>query len=614
MRRCPGLILAAVLAGALAALAAPASPASAHAYLAASSPADGSVLQRAPELVTLSFTEAVELSATRIQIVDGDGQRYAPTSMTLRHTSADDAASAGDTEAPVDVVLGLPNLPPNVYHVTWRTLSSDDLHTTNGNLVFGVQRTVRAAAGAPRPAGPAPLETALRWLGLLGACLLVGGAALALLTGAATDVRRRLLRVAAGGGALAMVAAPALLTAQLYAGRTGGGRLLLNEVFNTRWLAYELGQAVLTTAVLIARTRGRRGIAIGVPAALAVAYTAALLGHASGASLALRTVTAVHLLAAGGWAGSVVAGAVALVPLLRASSPRGPAVTVLLRSFAVLAAGCLALLAVTGLLMAGNQIATVDALITSPYGLLLIAKLTAVGIAGLLGLRTARRLRTARGIDHSPTLARGLITEAAVLVVALGLAAAMASAGPARGPRYEAVAVKPTSQASGQVADLVDAVTVRPNLPGRNVITVAINETRRPAVSPIGGVSIVLHGPDGQQTVHPVSRTSDGLWSVATDDIRSPGAWQISVTVLRAGLPAVTDTHPWGVAGGGRPVVSAATLRPAATVLALLLTVGFLGAAALWQRRRRLLSVSRPAWAEHPAGIHRRSSVRVEAP
>jgi copper transport protein len=253
-------------------------------------------------------------------------------------------------------------------------------------------------------------------------------------------------------------------------------------------------------------------------------------------------------------------------------------------------------LAVTGLLMMGDQVATVDALLTTPYGLLLLLKIAAVAVAGLLGLRTARRLR----VGAVPV--RGLIAEATALVAVLGLAGALASAGPARGPRFDAgPAVTIMPQVSGQAADLVDTVAIRPNVPGRNVVTITIADTRRPALAPIGGVSVILRAPDGTQTVHPVTRAPDGSWAVSTDDIRSAGTWKVSVTVLREGLPAVTDAHDWGVAGsatGADPLVSSAPLRPLLSVLALVVAVGGLVGAVLWYRRRRRATgapVARPA-------------------
>ncbi|MBM0229931.1 copper resistance protein CopC, partial [Micromonospora sp. ATA51] len=151
-------------------------PAQAHAYLARSAPADGAVLDRAPETLTLSFTEHVELSAARITLTDGDGRQWAVTRLVLRDADGAPAAEDADSEEPVTLVAGLPALPANTYHISWRTLSSDDLHTTSGTLVFGVGRQV-TAAGTAGPVAPGPRETVARALGLLGLAVLLGGAA-----------------------------------------------------------------------------------------------------------------------------------------------------------------------------------------------------------------------------------------------------------------------------------------------------------------------------------------------------------------------------------------------------------------------------------------------------
>jgi copper transport protein len=322
---------------------------------------------------------------------------------------------------------------------------------------------------------------------------------------------------------------------------------------------------------------------LGGAGAVAAGVGTALLGHRAGT--ANLVVSSVHVLAAGAWAGGVLAAAFTFVPALRSGAGRAAQVAVLLRAFAALAVAAVVSLAVTGLLMTGAQVSTVDALLTTPYGLLLSAKVAAVGVAGALGLRTARRLRGAGALP-----VRGLVAEAIVLAVVLGLAGALASAGPARGPRFDAAAaVTITPQVSGQAADLVDTVAIRPNVPGRNVITIAIADTRRPALAPIGGVSVVLRAPDGTQTVHPVTRAPDGSWAVSTDDIRTAGRWRVSVTVLREGLPPVTDAHDWGVAGAGTgtAVVSSARLEPALTVLALVVAAGGAVWAAWWYRRQR---------------------------
>ncbi|MEU2609987.1 copper resistance CopC family protein [Micromonospora sp. NPDC007271] len=642
MRRL-GRLLAALAVVGLTVLVGPA-PAQAHAYLLRSAPADGAVLDRAPETLTLAFTEHVELSAARISLVDGDGRPWAVTGLALRGADGVPGADAG-AEEPVTLVAGLPALPPNTYHVAWRTLSSDDLHTTSGTLVFGVGRQV-TAEGAARPVGPGPRETTARAIGLLGLAVLIGGAALALLHAAgarrprraggdlgespsATNgnssrssadlaLRRRLLLVAGYAGVVALLAAPLQLAIQLSA--AGGRRwwLLADQLTSGRWLLREAGTALLLAAVLAAArrlgpgrpavardlgpvrpaarplepgtpaavrdlgpgtpaaardeaVRGARGtLVVGLLGALAAAAGTALLGHPMGGPPRTALVGGAHVLAAGGWAGALLAGALALLPVVRRAADRGAEARALLRAFAPLAVGCLTLLLLTGLLLTGPQVATVDALLGSPYGLLLLAKVAAVGGAGLLGARTARRLRRA----ELPR--RGLLAEAGLLAGVLGLAGALAAAGPARGPAFPvAAAGRSVPQVSGQVADLVDTVAVRPNRPGRNVVSISIGDTRRPAPGPVTGVSLLLTGPNGERVVRPVTRTADG-WVVAVDDIRSAGQWRIGVTVLRDGLPPVSDTHPWLVpAGPAAPVrVSAAPLRPAldrtAAVLALL--------------------------------------------
>ena len=137
--------LAAVLAAALlAVLVGPVPGAQAHAFLARSNPADGQVLAAAPAQLRLDFSESVVLAATEIDVVDGSGRHMTPTRLTLVAQGDQDAADASagpDTEEPVEVVAALPALGRGSYRVSWRTLSSDDLHRTSGVLVFGVGQT-----------------------------------------------------------------------------------------------------------------------------------------------------------------------------------------------------------------------------------------------------------------------------------------------------------------------------------------------------------------------------------------------------------------------------------------------------------------------------------------
>src|SRR3982074_2405817 len=104
----------------VATLAAPAT-ALAHANLERAEPASGTQLDQSPRQLQQFFSEAVDSSFSRVQILNA--QR--------------DAVDRGDSHvaqnAPRSLVVALPDqLPNGVYTVSWRTLSAVDGHTVNG--------------------------------------------------------------------------------------------------------------------------------------------------------------------------------------------------------------------------------------------------------------------------------------------------------------------------------------------------------------------------------------------------------------------------------------------------------------------------------------------------
>src|SRR6185369_17246658 len=97
-------------------------------------------------------------------------------------------------------------------------------------------------------------------------------------------------------------------------------------------------------------------------------------------------------LAAGIWVGGLLALALAIVPLLRAGPEQMALAWVILRRFGALAAASLAALLITGLFMSGQQVASLDALLTTLYGRALLLKLGLVAAIVLIGLRNAASL------------------------------------------------------------------------------------------------------------------------------------------------------------------------------------------------------------------------------
>jgi len=554
----------------------PATPASAHAFLSDSNPADGAVLTTAPDALRLAFSESVVISATHIDVVDSDGTHYPVSNVHLV------GADSGSTEDPVQVVATLPRLPRSAYRVSWQTLSSDDLHRTSGLLVFGIGRPV-TAAGQREPA-PRLDESSLRWLLFLCLSFSLGGLlAVRLLrrSGADDAAGRRCARLSAFGAAVGALCAVALLVDQ-YAASGSSVVNLLRGSYGARWLVREIGFVSLIGAALMSSPKPRVAMAVGGAACACIG--SALLGH-SGAGTAVASTRVVadgtHLAAAATWAGALLVLVAVGFPLWRKGKVSSDDVRAVLRRFGVYAAACVSIIVVTGVYLASDVVGSVDAALLTTYGRTLLIKVAVVTAAGGLGLLNHRRLRS-RGPAGVP--GRTVVAEALAAALVLGLAALLTSGQPAREPQFVASprpATVPVLTAA--VDDLQQALAIRPNRPGRNVVTVSVFDTRRPAPAPIRRVLVSMIGLDGRRT-GPLAaeRLADGRWSVA-GDVTAPGRLGVEVTVLRAGLPEATHVYRWTV-GGTRSVTRPATvstapigdrLRLLAILLAAMLALGW---------------------------------------
>lgn len=580
------------------ALAGPAPAAQAHAFLAASNPADGQVLAAGPGQLRLDFSESVVLGATRIDIVDGTGRHIEATGLRLvRH------GDVGDTELPVEVVADLPTLAHSSYRVSWETLSSDDLHPTSGVLVFGVGQPV-TAGGLVEPS-PSLIEAGLRWLILLGLSLSLGGAlAIRLLrrAGGAEAGRaiHRAQRLSARGAILGSGAALVLLVSQLVVG--GAGATLLWSSYGVRWGLREAGLLLLvSSATAWARTlrtmTSRLLLAVG--AALACGGTA-LLGH-SGAGAApniTRVIaSATHVGAAATWAGCVAVLSVILVLNARGAAPGRDLRRTVLNGFGPPAAACVCVMVVTGLYLSSKVIGSVDAALFTVYGRTLIAKVVLAGLAGCLALVSTLRLHR-RGDRVTPR--RTVMAEAVAALGVLALAGVLTSGQPAMEPQLVQAATPPSTVVDGAVADLQETVSISPNRPGQSVVLIDVFDTRRPSPGPVREVLVSVPGTSVRGEPQRAEKLSNGRWSLATELV-DPGPVRVQILVRRGGLPDATRSFAWTI--GGAQVTRAAVVSTApvegvlkaasAVLLCLVLTVWAL--VPLLRRRRRALEGGAPS-------------------
>jgi copper transport protein len=616
-RRLVGLVLGTTLLPAAAALVL-AGPAQAHAFLAGSNPADGDVLQSAPSVLRLDFSESVLLSSSRIDIVDHEGRHFAPTNLRLSARADGETAGASDEagetgEEPVTLWSDLPPLPQSTYRISWETLSADDLHRTAGVVVFGVQRAV-VAAGLTDLADPPPsaAESVARWVMFLGLSTALGGCLVSVLVTRTAGAGGRssvgaCLRAAATGAVIAVVASLGVLAAQLLGSKEYPWHVVTGA-YAVRWVIRESGLFVLLASLLSASLRQRPPHRLTVVAGtLLTCAGTALLGHSAGAqsgSVTRVAASALHLAASGTWAGSVLV-LTFLVVRGRSGAPRHVVLAVL-RSFAAPATACVSAMVLTGVYLSSHVVGSVDAALFTTYGRALLLKLAFVAVAGCLALVNVRRLSLPRSVVPGRTL----VAEGLCACVVLGLAAVMTSGQPALEPQLVAARTgAPSTLVDARVGDLQESLTLAPNRPGPSVALVEVFNTRRPSVAPVREVLVTLGTPGGSAAgavpaAVPARPIGDGRWS-ASVHLREPGPVAVEVIVRRTGVPDVTKTFTWKVGGSStitRPaVVSTAPLTGVLQGLAwIVLAVVMAGLVMVLVRRRGRLRAVAVQRAEHP--------------
>ncbi|MFB6439648.1 copper resistance CopC/CopD family protein [Streptomyces sp. NPDC056411] len=236
------LVVAVALAGALFGGAV---PASAHAALTGSTPAQGSVVDRAPEQVTLTFSEGVAMGDDSVRVLDPKGKRV--NRGKLRNLSSGSTVKYG---------MGLPpGLGDGTYTVAWQAVSADS-HPVSGAFTFSVGAPSKTTAAMPQQeAGGGPvgvLYGIARALAYLGFVLLAGGAAFVVACRPAAALVRSVQRLVVQGWAVLTGATVAMLL--LRTPYTGSGDLA--DVFDLAGLQQVLitkpGAALISRLLLLA--------------------------------------------------------------------------------------------------------------------------------------------------------------------------------------------------------------------------------------------------------------------------------------------------------------------------------------------------------------------------
>jgi copper transport protein len=492
----------------------------AHASLVRAEPPDGAMLAEPPTVLRLTFNEPV--SPLVMRLIGPSGEVITPA------TAAENSI----------VTVAPPRLRQGTHVLSWRVVSADG-HPVGGSLMFSVGTATQPVSG-PQSAGN-PLVQAALWAAklVIYAALFVGigGAFFSAWFDVPLPNRARASFVA--------LLAAGLFATVLSVGLQGLDALelpLIGLAEKVPWqtgLETAYGLTAITAAfalfagiVSIATTSPRVAQALSLVGILGIGLALSLSGHAGTVEPRWLTRSAVflHAVCIAFWIGAFVP----LVVALRTDAGRGP-----LARFTHLIPYPLAVLVVTGTVLAIVQLDRIDALWTTRYGTVLVCKLAAV--AALLALAAANRYRLvprfdAKGAVAARPLAASIKIELALALCVLALVALWRFTPP---PRALAAAEQVAVHVHGERAMAqIEFEPVRAR--GAKVSVLLLDAELRPLAAK--ELTLVFANPAAG--IEPVRRNavSEGEANWRIDDLRIPvaGRWLVRVEILISDFDKVT--------------------------------------------------------------------------
>lgn len=575
-------------------------PAKAHAILVRSDPADNSILAESPEEIRMWFNETIVVKFSSVEIQDQNGN------------PVQDPVIQGDENDLTLMIVSLPKLGQGIYTVYWNTYSASDGHVARGFIVFGVGDTAGLSASQQDDVSANPgknlAEIALRWLNYLGTILIVGcfGSLIILcwIKPAETSrhaevellIQKNRLRIYALGllaSGVSLLVGIAQLAWQIFSsGGSASGDVTLLEtskyiLMNTQWGHAFIARQCLLVILLVlfaglfrSMNPGKPVFIVGMVLAVCIQTTVSFVSHAASVENAPISimVNTIHLVFVGLWVGTLLVLVYALiVPVLTKKVLITDLLVVFWRPFGVLAAVSVGMVIATGIYSTGVEVASLDGLMLSQYGRVLLVKILLVVLVGLVGFTNSMLLHPVLAIPlaklfHKPAgwtpfrieqfprlvLVEGILGLLVILSVGI-----LTTVPPARGPEY---LIPPDAQQDDEfqlVDDLTVILSIRPNRPGQNLFDVKVMDSRRPP--PAETLKVILRSTYLEQDIgtqsYDLEFLEDDGWvntyRLVGNYLVQPGRWQFEVVVRRKGIPDSKAIFHWTVLPSGnlRPTV-----------------------------------------------------------
>jgi len=585
-----------------------------HANLDRAEPAPGAQLDQPPQTLQLFFSEAVDGSFSRVQLLNAKGEQV---------DRGDSHVAPND---PRGMLVTLPQqLPNGVYTVAWRTLSAVDGHTVNGAypLILGpmpAEGLPLAASATSSQATFAP-ETALgRWWFYVAASAVFGTLLSWLVVFRPLFGRSNpaaLPLAAARSRRLAMLSGLVLLLGTVYVAIAQAataadvplwgvfGQPLFDLLSRGRFAALwwvRLALVVIVLGLLAWRGVRRWPGQVALGATTLALLTSSLNSHGaallSGAYLGVAADW-LHFIGVAAWIGGLLNVVLVLPVAVQASQSMGDRVLArAVTRFSTLAIASVGLIVVTGTFQAWLEVGSWEGFIQSAYGLSVtvkIALLVLMLVLAAFNLLIVRPGLARMAVSGSSAAASSLARRFAFAVrgeVVLGVAVLIAAAVlTGLAPAREELARRSGDLQSGPVDRSVDAngltarIQINPSVLGLNRMAVQLRGIDPGQVERVQLTMTYLDSELGSQPiVLPQSNSAPDTWEITSPSLSQAGTWQAELLVRRTGQDDARTAIRFLVAGPGgtsQPTATTSGDYPVLPSLLVSLAYALIGAGVL---------------------------------
>jgi copper transport protein len=516
-------------------------PVAAHALLVSSDPSAGATLAGAPPFVTLTFGERPDPRLSTIKVLDVEGRDQ----------------TAGPSEAvdsePTMLRVQLKPVGDGVYTVSWRTVSAVDGHAAAGSFAFGVGVAPGTSSSPPTTTtapNASPAATLIRWLLYLGLAGLLGAGVVGFVV---TGPMRRLAWLALLSWLLTVAGTAGVIATQWIDAGADPATLVGSSIgaAAAARIAVTVGTA-LAVALVISRAARRWPFALLAAATAGALLVDVFAGHAAadsplGGQVAVQWL---HGLAAGIWIGGLAA------LLLSVRDQAGDETARAVRRFSGIAGGALIAVVATGVVRAVDEVGSIQALVGTDFGRVVIVKSALLVALVLFGARNRFRNvalagRTLRGLRLAGS------AEVAIGVAILLATGLLVNLPPPSSSANAAPAATPSLVTHGH--DFGTSVRVRlvvtPGTAGFNDFTAAVTDydSGAPVSAPNMWLRFAIASTTGVgESTLTLPPSGQGTFATSGGNLSLDGIWRITASVAGPSGPvevplvlstAVTGQH-----------------------------------------------------------------------